>query len=254
MALPFFYNEDIVASSADVVLDEASSRHIVQVLRMQNGEQLQLTNGKGGLFTADIADNNRKNCTVSIIQKSETLPTGRQVANLIPITIGTKITIGISLIKNSTRFEWFLEKAAEIGVSEIIPLICERTEKNTFKFERMKSILVSAMLQSQQCWLPVLHEPVHFKKLLEGSKPLQELDEYQQKFIAHCIDGAKRNLADMVNESLSSKIILIGPEGDFTPEEIEWALQNHFSAVTLGETRLRTETAGIVAATLLKLV
>jgi len=111
----------------------------------------------------------------------------------------------------------------------------------------MKSILVSAMLQSQQCWLPVLHEPTKFNELIRSAT-------HQQKFIAHCIDDAKRNLADLNNESLSSKIILIGPEGDFTPKEIELALQNHFSAVALGQTRLRTETAGIVAATLLRLV
>ena len=232
MALPFFYKEDIVASSIDILLDEATSKHIVQVLRMQNGEQLQLTNGRGDLFTVEIADNNRKRCTVSIIQKSE-------IANL-----ESKITIAISLIKNATRFEWFLEKATEIGVTEIVPLICERTEKTAVKSERMKSILVSAMLQSQQTWLPVLHEPAKFNELIKSSNQ-------QQKFIAHCLDDAKQNLADLNNESLSSKIILIGPEGDFTKAEIDMALENHFNAVTLGKTRLRTETAGIVAAALL---
>lgn len=239
MALPFFYKEDLIASTTDVVLDEATSKHIVQVLRMQNGEQLQLTNGKGMLFTAAITDNNRKKCIVSVVQKSE-------IENL-----KSTISIAISPVKNNTRFEWFLEKATEIGVTEIIPLICSRTEKTVFKFERMKGILVSAMLQSQQCWLPVLHEPVSFKKLLKGSKTLRGLDAYQQKFIAHCIDGAKRNLSDMNNESLYAKIILIGPEGDFTPDEIELALANKYSAVSLGATRLRTETAGIVAAVLL---
>ncbi len=235
MLLPFFYKEDLVASSADVVLDEASSKHIVQVLRMQNGEQLQLTNGKGILFTAEITDNNRKRCTVKVIQTNN-----QQRAT-------NNITIAISPVKNNTRFEWFLEKATEIGVTEIIPLVCTRTEKTVFKFERMKSILVSAMLQSQQTWLPVLHEATKFNALVKSPG-------YQQKFIAHCIDDAKRSLADLNNAALSSKIILIGPEGDFTVEEIELALQNQFSAVSLGETRLRTETAGIVAATLLCLV
>jgi 16S rRNA (uracil1498-N3)-methyltransferase len=235
MALPFFYKEDLVASSTDVVLDEATSKHMVQVLRMQNGEQLQLTNGKGLLFTTEITDNNRKKCTVTIIQKSK-------INNP-----KSKISIAISPIKNNTRFEWFLEKATEIGITEIIPLICSRTEKTAFKFDRMKSILVSAMLQSQQCWLPVLHEPIKFNSLVKSSNQ-------QQKFIAHCIDDAKRNLTDLNNESLSSKIILIGPEGDFTADEIELALQNNFNAVALGETRLRTETAGIVAATLLCLI
>ncbi len=235
MALPFFYKEDLVASSTDVVLDEATSKHMVQVLRMQNGEQLQLTNGKGILFTAEITDNNRKRCAVKILTTDHRPPTTNNV------------TIAISPVKNNTRFEWFLEKATEIGVTEIIPLVCTRTEKTAFKFDRMKSILVSAMLQSQQCWLPVLHEPTKFNELVKSSAQ-------QQKFIAHCIDGAKRNLVDLNNESLFSKIILIGPEGDFTEDEIELALQNHYSAVSLGDTRLRTETAGIVAATLLCLV
>ncbi|MBL0182313.1 MAG: 16S rRNA (uracil(1498)-N(3))-methyltransferase [Chitinophagaceae bacterium] len=233
MALPFFYKEDIDASTTDdVVLDEDTSKHMVQVLRMQNGEQLQLTNGKGDLFTCEITDNNRKKCTVKILQTS----------NLKPQT--SNISIAISLIKNSSRFEWFLEKATELGVSEIIPLVCERTEKTAFKGERLKSILVSAMLQSQQCWLPVLHEPAKFNELVKSSAQ-------QQKFIAHCMDDAKRNLVDLNNAILSSKIILIGPEGDFTADEIELALQNHYSAVSLGDTRLRTETAGIAAAVLL---
>lgn len=232
MALPFFYKEDLVASATDIVLDEAASKHIVQVLRMQNGEQLQLTNGKGILFTAEITDNNRKRCTVKVIQTNHQ----QQSTN--------NITIAISPVKNNTRFEWFLEKATEIGVSEIVPLICTRTEKTAFKYDRMKSILVSAMLQSQQCWLPVLQEPVKFNALLPSSVQ-------QQKFIAHCTNDAKRDLTDLNNVSLSSKIILIGPEGDFTQEEIELALEHHFNAVSLGQTRLRTETAGIVAATLL---
>ncbi len=235
MALPFFYKEDIQASLAAVVLDEDTSKHIVQVLRMQNGEPLQLTNGRGDLFTCEITDNNRKRCSVKILQTSNLK--GQS----------SKITIAISLIKNSSRFEWFLEKATELGVSEIVPLICERTEKTAFKAERMKSILVSAMLQSQQCWLPVLHEPTKFNALVHSSAQ-------QQKFIAHCMDDAKRSLTDLNNESLSSKVILIGPEGDFTPGEIELALQNNFSGVSLGETRLRTETAGIAAAALFRLV
>lgn len=232
MALPFFYKEDLVESITDVVLDEATSKHIVQVLRMQNGELLQITNGKGDLFTGEITEDNRKRCNVKILETTNHKPQT------------TNISIAISPVKNNTRFEWFLEKATEIGVNEIIPLICERTGKTALKSDRMKSILISAMLQSQQCWLPVLHEPVKFNKLVQSS-------DQQQKFIAHCTDDAKRNLTDLNNESLSSKIILIGPEGDFTTEEIEQAIKNNFCAVSLGQTRLRTETAGIVAATLL---
>lgn len=249
MALPFFYKEDITAASEKIILDEDTSKHIVQVLRMQKGEQLQLTNGKGDLFTCTIADNNRKRCTVTIVEKSETK------------NLKSKISIAISLLKNNTRFEWFLEKATEIGVTEIIPLICERTEKTAFKFERMKSILVSAMLQSQQCWLPVLNEPTKFAALIK--QPVEG-----QKFIAHCEENKKENLIDKImqqkelnaskvlptGKNLGWALICIGPEGDFTKQEIEMALQNDFTPVSLGNTRLRTETAGMVAAALLRLV
>jgi 16S rRNA (uracil1498-N3)-methyltransferase len=233
MALPFFYKEDINLTTASVVLDEATSKHVVQVLRMKNGEQLQLTNGKGNLFTAEITDDNRKKCTVKIIQTFD-----------IPHSI-FQISIAISLLKNTTRFEWFLEKSTEIGVTEIIPLICERTEKTAFKMERMQSILVSAMLQSQQTWLPVLKEPVKFVNM--------PIDKYAngQKFIAHCIDEDNKQPLHQHISTLAHQLICIGPEGDFTKQEIEWALKNNFIPVSLGNTRLRTETAGVVAATLL---
>ncbi|MES1221018.1 MAG: RsmE family RNA methyltransferase, partial [Bacteroidota bacterium] len=156
-----------------------------------------------------------------------------------------KISVAVSLIKNTSRFEWFLEKATEIGVNEIIPLICERTEKQKFREDRMRGILISAMLQSQQTWLPVLHEPVLFKKVIENSA-------HEQKFIAHCIEEKKLNLTKLVNYEMDSQIILIGPEGDFTKEEIDLAMHHHFRPVALGETRLRTETAAMVAATILK--
>ena len=235
MGLPFFYKEDINSSAPTIVLDEDTSKHIAQVLRMQNGEQLQLTDGKGNLVTATITDNNKKACVVTIIQTTNHQPPT------------SNITIAISLIKNTSRFEWFLEKATELGVTQIIPLLCERTEKQHFRFDRMKNILVSAMLQSQQVWLPVLSEPTKFENIITSSS-------HQQKFIAHCIEEEKRNLVDLVNKNLSSQIILIGPEGDFSPAEIQQAIQHHFIPVALGDTRLRTETAGIAAACLLCLI
>lgn len=232
MPLPFFYNEEITTGLSQLVLNEETSRHVVQVLRMQMGDQLKLTDGLGNIFTAIITDDHKKRCAVTIHSKEFQQQSQR------------KVTIAISLIKNSSRFEWFLEKVTEIGISEIIPLICERTEKQHFRLDRMKSILVSAMLQSQQYWLPVLQEPLALHKLIETS-------HYDQKFIAHCIDEQKRNLSDLANENLSTQIILIGPEGDFTASEIEMAVQHHFIPVALGNTRLRTETAGVVAAALL---
>jgi 16S rRNA (uracil1498-N3)-methyltransferase len=230
MALPFFYVEDLERSS--LVLDEDTSKHIVQVLRMEKGEKLLLTDGKGKKAEAEIVDDNRKRCGVTItsVQTEKEKP--------------HRVAIAISLTKNASRFEWFLEKATEIGVSEIIPLICERTEKEKFRYDRMKNILVSALLQSQQTWLPVLHEPTDFDKVITE-------DTYAQKFIAHCLPEEKRSLTSQLVNPSTSQLILVGPEGDFTSSEIEWALEKNFTPVALGETRLRTETAGMVAAVLL---
>lgn len=214
-------------------MNEETSKHVVQVLRMKIGEQLNLTDGKGTLLSCEITDNHKKHCIVSIKLK-------RQIPAL-----SKKVTIAISLLKNANRFEWFLEKAVEIGVSEIIPLICERTEKEKFRFDRMKGICISAMLQSQQCWLPVLHEPVQYDNLV-----VKRLENYQ-KYVAHCIDSENKDILKHQITKSSNQLIIIGPEGDFTPGEIELALKNDFMPVSLGETRLRTETAGVVAATLL---
>jgi 16S rRNA (uracil1498-N3)-methyltransferase len=236
MGLPFFYINDFNKAQKEITLDEDTSKHIAQVLRMKRGERLNLTDGKGNLYTCTIISDHKKKCIVEIQEARSQKPGTRH------------ITIAISLLKNSFRFEWFLEKAAEIGINEIIPLICERTEKQKFKEERMQGILISAMLQSQQCWLPVLHKPIAYDLIFRQ----EEIIHSSQKFIAHCIEDSKRNLADLVNESLPSQIILIGPEGDFTPGEIQLAIQNHFDAVSLGGTRLRAETAGVVAVALLR--
>jgi 16S rRNA (uracil1498-N3)-methyltransferase len=232
--LPFFYIDQNV--TREITLDEDTSRHIVQVLRMKKDGLLRLTDGRGTLLTASVIDDHKKHCTVRVIDSQFTPQVSR------------KITIAISLLKNTSRFEWFLEKATEIGVNEIVPLICQRTEKQKFRSDRMKNILTSAMLQSQQVWLPVLHEPIAYELLFRQ----EEIAGYSQKFIAHCLETEKRNLSDLVNESLPSQIILIGPEGDFTSEEINQAIQQHFIPVALGQTRLRAETAGMVAAALLR--
>lgn len=193
-----------------------------------------MTDGKGNKATAAVIDDNRKRCTVQISSVEKVEGKGRKVA------------IGISLTRNASRFEWFLEKTTEIGVTEIIPLHCERTAKEKFRHDRMQNILVSAMLQSQQCWLPILHEVTTFKKAIELS--------YDERYIAHCEESNRQSLPTQKTIQSGSQLILIGPEGDFTHEEIELALQNNFTPVSLGQTRLRTETAGIVACTLLCLV
>lgn len=231
MSFPFFYLSEYNAGQQVIALDEDTSRHIIQVLRMKTGEQLNLIDGKGNLLTAVIVEEHKKHCTVKIETSSYKGPSAKKVA------------IAISLLKNTSRFEWFLEKATEIGVANIIPLICERTEKEKFRADRLQGILVSAMLQSQQVWLPVLHNPTDYTDVFS----LKETNEASGKFIAHCEDASNKQFIS----SSTSSIILIGPEGDFTSKEIEQALQNDFKPVTLGDTRLRTETAGMVAATLL---
>ena len=229
MSLPIFFQEDI-SNESSFSLTEETSKHIIRVLRMEVGEHIQLTDGKGKIITTEIIQNHKKATEVKVLSKSN-----------IPSRT-TNISIAISLVKNTNRFEWFLEKATEIGVYEIIPLICERTEKQHFRLERMRNILVSAMLQSQQAWLPTLHEPIKFSEIIKNTS-------YQNKFIAHCIEGEKKHLASQSHHQ--SSIILIGPEGDFAKAEIDLAQANNFIPVSLGETRLRTETAGMVACVLL---
>ena len=233
MTLPFFYIEEFDPSQKEIVLDEDTSRHVVQVLRMKEGEKLNLTDGKGNLITTEIIDDHKRHCTVKVIDARFTSHVSR------------KITIAISLLKNASRFEWFLEKATEIGVSEIIPLICERTEKQKFRHDRMKGICISAMLQSQQSWLPELHEPIQFGDLM-----IQQFDNYQ-KLIAHCVEQEKQHLNHLLISKSSNHLIAIGPEGDFTKQEIQLAIQNDFIPVSLGETRLRSETAGVAASVIL---
>ncbi len=234
MSLPIFYAENLNTTQQLITLDEDTSKHVVQVLRMNKGEQIQLTDGKGALLTTTIVDDHKKKCVVKSIEVKNTAA---------PIR---KSSIAISILKNNARFEWFLEKATEIGITEIIPLICERTEKHHFRLDRMKNILVSAMLQSQQVWLPQLDEPRKLNDIINQSSQ-------QQKFIAHCIEEEKASLNKLIDRNAVSQIILIGPEGDFSKSEIELALQHNFLPVTLGETRLRTETAGIVAGTILQI-
>jgi 16S rRNA (uracil1498-N3)-methyltransferase len=251
MSIPFFYIEQFDEKSLLITLNEETSKHVVQVLRMHEGEQLNLTDGKGTLITAVIATAHKKQCVVRV-QETRFKKQGTR-----------KTSIAISLVKNASRFEWFLEKATEIGVSEILPLICERTERQHFRYERMKGILVSAMLQSEQVWLPVLREPVKFEEFIRQMSPSDEFvddvsvsrptgtSDGSVKLIAHCEEGVKKPFSNFQISSFSKSVILIGPEGDFSPVEIELALQHNFHPVSLGETRLRTETAGMVAAVLM---
>ncbi len=246
MTRPFFYIPSYSPGQQEIVLDEDNSRHVIQVLRMSPGEALRLTDGNGNLLDAVILDDHKKKCRVTITAESTAPP---------PMNL---VTVAISPVKQTARFEWFLEKATEIGVSTIIPLLCERTERQSIRTDRLRNILVSAMLQSQQAWLPVLTEPTPLPQLL--GQPTAG-----RAYIAHLLEEPRptASLTSLIrphapgartgesHRTASNALILIGPEGDFSAKEVEAALAAKFLPVSLGHNRLRTETAGIVAATLL---
>lgn len=230
MAAPYFYEPLISSNHTSFELSEESSKHAVQVLRMEAGETIQLTNGQGGLFTATITLAHKKHCQVSVATATQIPMPEKQHA------------IAVSPLKNNSRIEWFLEKATELGIHRIIPLICQRTEKQVVKQERWQQILIAAMLQSQQAWLPTLDAPTKFADTIQASYT-------GNKLIAHCLPNEKKPLNVFAAEN---SLILIGPEGDFTESEIELALSAGFQPVSLGSTRLRTETAALTAAVVLQ--
>ncbi len=233
MQLPYFYDSSVAAVNTNLILNEGVSKHCVQVLRMKEGDKLQLTNGKGGLFTASITKEDKKHCSV-IVEEATFQPQPDK-----------NICIAISLLKNAARWEWFLEKAVEMGIQQIIPLLCERTEKQHYKEERLHNIVVSAMLQSRQLWLPQLDRPTSLHEVINSSH------SFSQKFIAYCREDNNKLSLQKIAQNQTNVQILIGPEGDFTEKEIAAALQNNYQPVSLGSTRLRTETAGVVASALL---
>lgn len=228
--IPYFYFPDLNVSSDLTKMDEEMRRHVVTVLRMEVGEKIMLMDGIGNVAEVDIIEASKKSLLVSINNKKSYPPPSQ------------KLVLAISTLKNASRFEWMLEKVTEIGITEIIPLIAERTERIHFKEERLKQIIVSACIQSKQCWMPVLLEPQKLQALVHNST-------IEKKFIAHCIGGQKK----LLQKQSSDAILLIGPEGDFTPKEIDAAIGNGFLPVTLGDSRLRTETAGVVGAVLMKI-
>lgn len=232
MEIPYFYEEYLTDADGLIHLSTETSNHCVKVLRMQKGEEIALTDGKGMLMKAMLENADRKHSIAKIISSQQFAKPQKNVS------------IAISPLKNAGRMEWFLEKATEIGVRSIRLLNCARTERSYYKSERFKNILIGAMLQSKQVYLPELHEPEAFDFAISKG-------DYQQKLIAHCIDEMKTPLSSI--DPQPPVQILIGPEGDFTVEEIKTALERGYMPVELGSNRLRTETAGIVAATLLLL-
>lgn len=221
-----FYTPDI--SGKTYTLSEVESKHCIRVLRLEKGNEITLVDGRGGFYTTEIADPNPKKCTVKIIQSE--------------LNFGLRnfqVHVAIAPTKNIERIEWFLEKATEIGINRVTPLLCRYSERKEIKSERLEKVMVSAMKQSLKAYLPRLDELTKFNEFIR--QPFEG-----QKFIAHCEEQQRDLLKNLVVPN-QNYLILIGPEGDFSPEEIDLALKAGFKPVSLGESRLRTETAGVVA-------
>ena len=226
--MQLFFNAELTKSTTSFEFDALESKHIIKVLRRKTGDQLQITNGKGDFFEAVITDEHLKKCTVSIVKVTRTIPRKYW------------LHMAVAPTKTNDRFEWFLEKATEIGVNEITPIICERSERKTVKTERLKKVVQAAMKQSFQSYLPKVNEPISLKEFLE-------LPKEGLLFVAHCEeDQEKYELKRRVAPD-KPVTILIGPEGDFSSKEIKQASTKGFLSISMGRNRLRTETAGIVA-------
>ncbi|MGC9352386.1 MAG: 16S rRNA (uracil(1498)-N(3))-methyltransferase [Mariniphaga sp.] len=231
--MQLFYVQGITGN--EIVLDEIESKHAIRVLRLNAGDKVQVVDGVGGFYTAEITEPHPKKCKLVIISAQKEFDKRL-----------FRLHIAIAPTKNANRFEWFLEKATEIGIDEITPLLCAHSERKSINSNRMEKILVSAMKQSIKARLPKLNQLVPFSEFLERN-------EETQKFIAHCTDGEKPHLKSEIRTK-ENVTILIGPEGDFSPGEVEQALSNGFREISLGPSRLRTETAGIVACHIVNLV
>lgn len=222
-----FYTPDI--SSNEYVLNEDESKHCIRVLRLGPGARVHLIDGRGGLYLAEIISESKKHVNLRVI---ESYPEHQKRNH--------SLHIAVAPTKNIDRLEWFLEKATEIGIDRITPVICDRSERRILKEDRLYKVITAAVKQSLQAYHPVLDPAVSLKEFL--SVPNESL-----KMIAHCIEGESRQYISEVATPGKHYTILIGPEGDFTPAEIGLALENGYKPLTLGNTRLRTETAALAA-------
>ena len=225
--MQLFYNPKINKTALSFVFDKEESKHIIKVLRKKEGDILYVTNGLGCLFTTEITIASDSKCTVKIDSfKEQEKPKFH-------------LHLAVAPTKMNDRYEWFLEKVTEIGIQEITPIICEHSERKVIKTDRFQKILESAMKQSLHYYLPKLNEPISFKEFIK-----KEISA--QKFIALCEETDKKSLKNELEIS-KDVTILIGPEGDFSVKEIQLAIEKSFIPVSLGNTRLRTETAAVVA-------
>jgi len=225
--MQLFYQADLTVASKYFFVDKEESRHLVKVLRKKEGDRLNFTNGNGLLFEVTVVIADMRKCQLMVTSFTE-----QPKHNY-------GLHIAVAPTKMNDRYEWFLEKATEIGVDEITPIICDHSERKVVKHERFQKILISAMKQSLQCHLPKLNEAIRFSDFIKQSNT-------DDLIIAHCLETAKKSLKNKIVPG-KSITILIGPEGDFSTNEIESALAANYTPVSLGTTRLRTETAAIVA-------
>jgi 16S rRNA (uracil1498-N3)-methyltransferase len=221
-----FYCPDIAGKT--YTLSEEESKHSIRVLRLKPGDSVHITDGVGNMHECRITDDHPKHCAVEVVSTRFT-----------PSRNSRRLHIAIAPTKNLERFEWFLEKATEIGIDEITPLFCSHSERTVLKLPRLEKVMVAAMKQSLKSWLPKMRQPEEFGTFIKNNHP-------GLKFIAWCGTGAEQHLKELLVKG-SEALILIGPEGDFTHSEVENAISNEFTPVSLGTSRLRTETAGIVA-------
>jgi len=234
--VPLFFHDGPLAVTTHLALQDDTARHVVQVLRKQNGDRLALTNGKGYRAECIITDAHKKRCSVAVeeVQFYEQPP--------------ARLHLAVAFTKNSSRNEWILEKVTELGVTTIIPLQTSRSEREKFRYDRWNNILVSAILQSQQYWLPDLRALTPLEELQA------EMKDVPVKLVAHCMEGMNRvPLRDAIIKDKET-LLLIGPEGDFTDEEVNGLTSDGFAGVSMGINRLRTETAAVTACALFNMM
>jgi len=225
--MQLFYNPTITEDTDGFIFDKEESKHIVKVMRKKQGDILFVTNGLGFLFKTEIVIAMDTKCSVKIVSSEKNEP------------LKYHLHLAVAPTKMNDRYEWFLEKATEMGISEITPVICDHSERKFIKTDRFDKIIQSAMKQSLQYYLPKLNDPISFKDFMK-------IKNEGLNLIAHCEETGKKSLKEVL-KSKENITILIGPEGDFSDKEIKIALENNYIPVSLGNTRLRTETAAVVA-------
>ncbi len=234
--LSTFYHPEPLTATGLLSLAEASSRHIVQVLRMQPGDELQLTDGLGRSAHAIIRRADKRQCQVEILDLTHHSPSA------------PKLHLAVAFTRHSGRNEWLLEKITELGVHTIIPLASTRTIREKIRYDRWQNILIAAMIQSQQCYLPELTELMTIEDLVKRFDPVE------QKLVAHCLPDLPRAPISISLKPNRDTLIMIGPEGDFTEAEVELCMANEFETLVLGDNRLRTETAAVAVCAFFNLI